>query len=220
MRIRIIAVAALLATIASVASAEIRVTDRNQRWDLSIETRYTDSHTFDGENNTSLELDDDLGWGFGFGYNMNDQFRLGALMSWRSISYTATYFSSTDLIDPLYYGGWLDVGTFALTGQFNLLPKTFTPFINGGIGWTLIDTNIVADYYTGCWWDPWWGYVCNGYTSTYGTDTASFLVGVGARFEPSEAFFMQVGYERSWLDFDNNDGNGFNMFRVDVGFTN
>ncbi len=220
MNIRTISTAALALTVASVASAEIRVTDRTQRWDLSIETRYTASATFAGQQNTSLELDDDLGWGFGFGYNLNERFSLGMLMSWRSINYTATYYDNTDLTTQLQYGGWLDVGTFAAMGQFNLLPKTFTPYISGGIGWTLIDTNIVADYSAGCWWDPWWGYVCNGYTSTYGTDTASWLVGVGARFEPNEAVFIQVGYERGWLDFDNNDGNGFDMFRVDLGFTN
>jgi opacity protein-like surface antigen len=212
--------ATLLSTVASLAAAEIRTTDRVQRWDLSIETRYTDSRVFDGPQGSSLRLEDDLGWGFGFGYNLNERLRLGMLMSWRSINYDATFFNNADLTTPLYYGGWLDVGTFAATAQFNLLPKTFTPYVNGGIGWTLIDTNIVADYSAGCYWDPWWGYICNGYTSTYGTDTASFLLGVGARFEPSEAVFIQIGYERGWLDFDNNDGNYFDMIRVDLGFTN
>jgi opacity protein-like surface antigen len=218
MKGRIIAVAALALTIASVANAALRVTDRAQRWDLSVETRYTDSHTFDGANNTKLALDDDLGWGFQFGYNVNERFNIGFLMSWRSISYTATYYDATDQATALNYGGWLDTGTFAALGQFNLLPKTFTPYVNGGIGWTLIDTNIVADYYTGCWWDPWWGYICDGFTSTYGTDTASFLVGVGVRFEPSEVVFIQAGYEKAWLDDASTDG--FNMVRICLGFTN
>jgi hypothetical protein len=82
----------------------------------------------------------------------------------------------------------------------------------------MIDTNIVADYYTGCWYDPWWGYVCNGYTSTYGWDGLSYGGGVGLRFEPNEAVFFQVGYEKNWVDLDSVDG--FDMFRVDLGFTN
>jgi len=218
MKGRILAVAALALVFANVASAEIRMTDRTQRWDLSLETRYTTSHDFSGDRGTSLELDDDLGWGFGFGYNVNERFSLGFLMSWRSINYKATYFASTDLVDPLYYGGEMDTGTFAVMGQWNILPKTLTPYINGGIGWTLVDTNIVADYQTGCWYDPWWGYVCDGYASTYGTDAASFAAGAGIRFEPNDAVFIQVGYEKDWLDIDNVDG--FDMFRVDVGFTN
>ncbi len=215
---RMITAAAVAMVVANVASAEIRFTDRTERWDFSIETRYTDSAEFDGAYGTSLKLEDDLGWGFQFGYNLNERFNLGLLMSWRSISYTATYFDQTDPTTALSYGGWLDTGTFAAMGQFNLLPKTFTPYVNGGIGWTLIDTNIVADYYAGCWYDPWWGYICNGYTSTYGTDTASYLVGVGVRLEPSEAVFIQGGYERAWLDGASTDG--FNMVRIVLGFTN
>jgi opacity protein-like surface antigen len=219
MKGRIIAATSIAMVVANVASAEIRITDRTQRWDLSIETRYTDSRTFDGDNGTSLELDDDLGWGFGFGYNLNERFNLGFLMSWRSISYTATYFDATDPANALKYGGWLDTGTFALMGQYNLMAKTFTPYVNGGIGWTLIDTNIVADYYAGCWYDPWWGYVCNGYTSTYGTDEASFALGAGIRLEPSDAVFIQVGYEKNWLEGSSN-ADGFDIFRIDLGFTN
>lgn len=218
MKGRILVVAALALAAANVASAEIRVTDRTQRWDLSVETRYTTSHDYSGAYGTQLSLEDDLGWGFGFAYNMSEKFSLGFLMSWRSISYNATYFAETNLIDPLYYGGWLDVGTFAAMGQWNLLPKTLTPYVNGGIGWTLVDTNIVADYYTGCWYDPWWGYICDGYTSTYGTDAASFAAGAGLRFEPTDTVFIQVGYERNWLDIDGVDS--FDIFRVDLGFTN
>ncbi len=218
MKGRIIGLALMVLSIASVASAEVRMTDRTQRWDLSIETRYTASHDFSGDHGAGLSLDDDLGWGFGFGYNMNERFNLGLLMSWRSISYDATFTDATDPSDIGHYGGWLDIGTFAAMGQFNLLPKTFTPYVNGGIGWTLIDTNIVADYQAGCWWDPWWGYICDGYTSTYGIDCATFVLGAGVRLEPSEAVFIQVGYERGWLDVDHVDS--FDMFRVDLGFTN
>lgn len=219
MKAGILAVAAFALLMANVASAEIRPTDRTERWDLSIETRYAGSSDYSGKYNTGLELDDDLGWGFGFGYNMNERFSLGMLFSWRSVNYKATRENATDpnvVTDS--YGGQLDTGTFAAMGQWNILPKSFTPYVNGGIGWTLIDTNIVADYQTGCWYDPWWGYVCSGYTSTYGTDCASFALGAGLRLEPSEAVFIQIGYEMDWLDLDSVDS--FDIFRVDVGFTN
>jgi opacity protein-like surface antigen len=213
----LLGVTAAVLALANVATAG-QVTDRTERWDLSVTTRYTLEHDFDGDMGTSVHLDDDLGWGFSFGYNMNERFNLGLLMSWRSISYSADFVDATDATNVGSYGGWLDTGTFALMGQFNLLPTTFTPYVNGGIGWTLIDTNIVADYTVGCWWDPWWGYVCDDFTSTYGTDAASFLVGAGIRIEPNETVFIQFGYERAMLDVDNADT--FDMFRVDLGFTN
>ncbi len=208
---------AIVVALANVAAAG-QVTDRTERWDLSVTTRYTVENDFEGDGGTSLHLDDDLGWGFSFGYNMNERFNLGLLMSWRSISYTADFVDATDASNVGAYGGWLDTGTFAAMGQFNLLPTTFTPYVNGGIGWTLIDTNIVADYTVGCWYDPWWGYVCDDFTSTYGTDAMSYLFGAGIRLEPNETVFIQVGYERGFLDGSNVDG--WDIFRVDLGFTN
>jgi hypothetical protein len=211
-------VAALLALANAANAASGRVTDRTERWDMSVQTRYTTSHDYDGANNTKLHLDDDLGWGFEFGYNMNEKINLGFLMSWRTISYNATYYDATDPTTQLNYGGWLDTGSLAAIGTWYILPRTVTPYINGNIGWTMVDTNIVADYYTGCWYDPWWGYICNGYTSTYGWDGLSYGGGVGLRFEPNEAVFFQVGYEVNWLDL--NGADNFEMFRVDLGFTN
>ena len=39
---------------------------------------------------------------------------------------------------------------------------TFTPYVTGGIGYAFIDTNIPdSPPQTACWWDPWWGYVCD-----------------------------------------------------------
>lgn len=220
MKVRILVVAALALLAANVAAAQskIKETDRAQNWDLSIQTRYTSSQDYSLPKNTNLSIDDDLGWGFGFSYNMNERFSLGMLIAWRSVNYDATYSDATDTSTIDNYGGQLDTGTFAAMGQWNVLPKTLTPYVNGGIGWTMVDTNIVADYQVGCWYDPWWGYICNGYTSTYGEDAASYALGAGVRFEPSEAVFIQVGYEMDWLDLDNVDS--YNIFRVDVGFTN
>ena len=82
----------------------------------------------------------------------------------------------------------------------------------------MVDTNIVADYQVGCWYDPWWGYICNGYTSTYGWDGLCYGAGAGVRWEPSEAVYIQVGYE--WNELDLSNTNQFQMFRVDLGFTN
>jgi opacity protein-like surface antigen len=211
--------------IASLAQAsKVRLTERAQRWDLSVETRYSTSQDYssdvngDGTSDVGLEIDDDLGWGFGFAYNVNEKVNVGLLMSWRSIPYTATSSDETDPSNTRQYGGELDSGTIALMAQYNILPKTVTPYVNGGVGYTLVDTNIVADYYTGCWYDPWYGYICDGYTTTYGVDGASFALGAGLRIEPKGPVFIQIGYESDWLDVD--QAEQFNIFRVDLGFTN
>ncbi len=217
MRYRFMAAAAFVMALTGTAQAENTYTGRARHWDFSIQTRYTDSHVYEGEHGASLSLDDDLGWGFGFGYNANERFNIGMLMSWRSISYNATVVDATDPTVLAYYGSWLDTGTFALTAEWNILPKRFTPYVNGMLGWTMIDTNIAASYQTGCWWDPWWGYVCDTYASTYGTDEASYAVGAGLRLEVNPSFFLRIGYEKDFINDATTDG--FDIIRVDAGAT-
>jgi len=209
------AVAATVMALAGTAQAENTYTGRAQHWDFSIQTRYTDSRDFDGGNGTSVSLNDDLGWGFGFGYNANERFNIGMLMSWRSISYNATVVDATDPTDIVQYNSWLDTGTFAVTADWNILPKRFTPYINGMLGWTMIDTNIAASYQTGCWYDPWWGYVCDTYASTYGTDEGSWALGAGLRLEVNPQFFLRIGYEKDWINDATTDG--FDIIRIDAG---
>jgi hypothetical protein len=158
---RLIIVSALIAAMATPALAGQlgEPTIRAGHWDFSLQTRYTSSHDYDGPDGSSVSFNDDLGWGFGFGYNVNDRFSAGFLMSWRTVSYNATAVDATDATNTVNYSNWLDTGTIAATGTWNLLPKRFTPYVNGAIGWTMFDSNVASGIQTGCWYDPWWGYV-------------------------------------------------------------
>jgi opacity protein-like surface antigen len=154
----------LLAMAASAAQAEplMRPSNRMGFWDFTIQTRYTTAHDFDGAGGSTLSVEDDLGWGFGVGYNINERLNIGGFVSWRTLDYTATIVNQDDPLDKQHYSGWLDTGNFAASAIFNLLPKAFTPYVQGTVGWALIDTNIPSGISTGCWWDPWWGYICDG----------------------------------------------------------
>jgi hypothetical protein len=39
---------------------------------------------------------------------------------------------------------------------------------------------------TGCWWDPWWGYMCASFYDTYSNTVTSVLHGVGIRRDMSD----------------------------------
>lgn len=215
---RVILLATILGAMAVPASAQLGASTRRAgHWDFSVQTRYTASKDYDGAGGSRLALEDDLGWGFGFGYHANERFNVGFLMSWRSINYAASAVDATDATNVLNYSNWLDTGTFAVTGDWNILPQKFTPYVSGALGWTMIDTNIAAGISSGCWWDPWWGYVCSTYATTYGTDAFSYAIGAGLRLEVSQAFFLRVGYDYNGMDLDNVDG--LNIFRVDAGIT-
>jgi len=157
-----------------------------------------------------------MGWGFGINYHLHPNFDLGAAFRWRSINYRATAIDADDPNNVLEYSNKMDISTMALTGNWNILKGPITPYVSGSIGWTIIDTNIFAGISGGCWWDPWWGPICDRYPVTYGDDTASFSLGAGGRFQLTDNFFIRVGYEHGWLNSGNVDGT--DMLRIDFGF--
>ena len=211
-------VVSLLALSVSSVSAQLTgPTGRANSWEITVQTRYAGEQTHNGTTNTSAQMEADLGWGIGAGYNLNERFNLGFLVTWRSANYTATVVSEVDPEDTMIYSNWLDADTLALTADWNVLSKRLTPYVNGALGWTLINTNIPANIYSGCWWDPWYGYVCASDVETYGADVFSYAIGVGARLEVSDNVFFRVGYEYDGLNHDGTDG--INAFRLDLGFT-
>jgi hypothetical protein len=208
----------VMVTIAGTAHAQLmRPSDRTGYWDFTVQTRYTAAKDYDGIGGSKLAIEDDLGWGFGVGYNLNERLNIGGFISWRTLDYTAIAVSQTDASNTTAYSGWLDTGNFAASAIFHLLPKALTPYVQGTVGWAMVDTNIPSGYASGCWWDPWWGYICDGYATTYGEDGVAYSLGGGISLQPSRILFIRVGYDRMWIDLDD-AADDVDMFRVDAGF--
>jgi|SRR5688572_17849073 opacity protein-like surface antigen len=205
------------ATSAAQAGRLGRPSEREGFWDFTVQTRYSAAQDFDGRGGSKLSLEDDLGWGFGVGYNINERLNIGGFVSWRTIDYTATIADDINPLNTTAYSGWLDTGNFAASAIFNLLPRAFTPYVQGTVGWAMVDTNIPAGISSGCWWDPWWGYVCDTYATTYGEDGVAYSLGGGINLQPSDIFFIRVGYDRMWIDMDDANDSA-DLFRVDAGF--
>lgn len=187
-------------------------------WEFSLPFIYTDSATIDGGNGSSVEINEDWGWGFGFGYNFSDHFQLNGLLSFSSRSYDATVVQDDGTTRR--YSNYLDTSTISLNGVYYLLKGNITPFISGGIGWTYVDTNIATGPSSGtCWWDPWWGYVCDSYTPTRTEEDWSYNAGIGLRFDVTRHFSLQAGYNKMWIEIDNASGTpDFNVWRFDLLF--
>jgi len=205
----------VLATVGAAQAGSYTPSYRAGQWDFSLQTRYTASKDIKGEGGSSLSLSDDLGWGFGFGYNLNNQVNLGFSFAWRSIPYSAKIIDAEDAGASSFYSNWLDTGTVAVNGEWTVLRSRISPYVSGQLGWTALDTNIYAGSDYGCWWDPWWGYVCAGYDTSYGKDVASWSLGAGVRVEVTPEVFMRIGYDHAWMDLDSYEGS--DMFRVDIG---
>jgi len=214
---------ACVAVLAADADAQVYSTSRPGgragTWDFFMPLTYNPGFTWHGEGGSSVDLDTTWGFGFGFGYNFTDHFQLNGLFSWAARNYTATYVPGTG---PAKYSNTEYSSTFSLNGIFYLLSGDISPFIQAGVGWTYIDTSIPSGPSSGggCWWDPWYGYVCNNYYPTKTQSDWSYSAGVGVRFDIARQFALQPSYNKAWINLNNSGGGSpyFDIWRLDFIF--
>ena len=193
-----IALAALMGGIAAPSAAQ-GVGHREGTWEFQLPLTYTESWTANADGGAKADVNAGFGLGFGFAYNFNDHLQLGGSFNWSSRSYDATLVDSTGVRRNA--SGTLESSTIALNGVYFLFAGPLTPYASASIGSTFVDSNIPnGQSSTGCWWDPWWGYICNTYVPTKTETDVSYNVGLGVRWDISRVMALQGGYNRLWLD--------------------
>ena len=178
---------------------------RDGRWEAALSVSSQDSLTVTGDSGSSLDFDSELGWGFTLGWNWTRKWHL----SWKFLlakpGYTATLVAE-DPADPpqtLAYTADRYSNQFNLTYHF--LQGRLTPYVQVGAGWAKLDSNIPdRPPATGCWWDPWWGYICATDWSTYDASGFSYNVGLGLRWDLG-ALFLRGSYSREFFSADRAD---------------
>lgn len=195
--------------------------DRADDFEFTLIIPYAYGEEVDFDGGASIDINDDPGFGFGFAYNYSDRFALRGDLTWNSVSYDAIRILDDGNFTRDRWGGDLDVFAMTFGGDFYLTTGKIAPFVNLNMGWANVDTNIAdgpgSSY---CWWDPWWGYMCSYYQSTYNKDSWFYGAGVGIRFDLSRNNFIRAGYYQRWMDFDNADSsNAFSGLRFEFGFS-
>lgn len=196
--IRLASIVFALVACATVASAQ----SREGRWELSIGPLYQGSNalTFDG----GSTLDTDSEWGFtsAFAYNLSDSLALNFGFQWTGVDYNAVVVRDDEGTTGI--SGTFDQWNTSAGLTFNFMEGPVVPYIGAGIGWMWVDTNIPNGLpTTGCWWDPWYGYICYTDYPTKTTDALSYQATAGIRFEYNPQAFVRLGYTSQWIDLDN-----------------
>lgn len=211
---------ALIAAYAGGATAQ-NSPPRGGKWEFTLQPQYTHSASFDSGHGSGGEVDSSLGFGFGVAYNLNNNLSIGGEFTWGSAGYVATLAGAdAGSTTTTTVQGTLISNTFRLNATWNFLPGDFTPFIQGGIGSTYIDTNIpTAPPVNSCWWDPWWGYYCGTYYPTRSAYYVSYMGGLGLRWEVDRSIFVRAVANRQWLEVGGSLGTPWtDQYRVDLGF--
>lgn len=176
---------------------------RTGKWEAGVMLNSVDSWDVNGANGSSIDVDDDTGWGLMLGYNFNEHFNLTAEFTFNQQSYDATVVP-VDPAGPAFdIHRNLDNDAVNFNFTYNVLARSITPFFSGGVGWTYLDSNVRnGDISSNCWWDPFWGYVCYPYYSTYSDTSFSYGVDAGVRWDAGRNMVIKASVGRKWLDMD------------------
>ena len=195
--------------------------DRSQSWDFSVSGIYQAGETVGGENGSSLTVKDTWGFGFGFDYNFNKRFSLGMDLDYIRPDYTAELIE--DAVPPssrtIRHTGYQFNGR--IVGTLNLMDGPFVPYIDAGFGWTHLDSNVAdGPPVTGCWWHPWWGYICSNFYNTFSSTETTYGAGLGLRYEISGGGFIKASYNHWVLNSGGASGDfDLGSARIEYGWT-
>jgi len=206
-----------LALLAGATAADAQ--DREGRWEFTLGTFYQLGTGIEADDGSTLDTDDEFGFEIGGGFNFTDKLATTFGLQWAGVGYDATGIDE----DGVEFGISGKYDSFTLSGNlvYYLMDTQLTPYIGSGIGWTWIDTNIPNGLpSTGCWWDPWWGYVCSTSYPTKTTDAFSYQATLGLRYEfDNDMTFLRLGYTSQWMDFDAAGGTPrFDVIVLDIGW--
>jgi len=187
-------------------------------WETTIGLYVTGEESSSGENGSSLDVDTGYGLGVSIGYNFTSNLALRFDGSWARPDYQAVVNSEEEGL--LRVDHELSVFNGQFNGVWNIIDGAFTPYLQAGIGWTYLDSNVAdGPPQTGCWWDPWWGYICDNFYSTYSDSNFSWNVGAGLRYEFGRSMFVRGGWERTEIDTGKNGADpDFDAFRFELGW--
>jgi len=175
-------------------SAMAQSGDRARTWDVGMQLSNIGSESLSGTMGSFINTQSEYGFGFWGTYNLNNRLALGFDFNWAQPKYDARFIPENGTT-PVDVRHKMDLFTVQAKGVFHLLEGPFTPFIEAGISLSRVDSNVAdSPPTTGCWWDPWWGYICDTFYSTYNDTLSSYSGALGLRWDVNNYYTMRAAY--------------------------
>lgn len=209
----------VLGLAASTAALALDDSHRGYRGEATFRFSNLQGDSYSSAEGSTAKTDNGVGYGFGFGYNVDENLELSGNFSWASVDYSANNVSLNGGASRSFRGE-MDTSTISFNATYNILRKTFTPFVSVGVGSTYIDSNIPnGPPSSSCWYDPWYGYYCSSYVPTKHDTNFSYNVAGGLRWDVNESFFMKAAVNELWMDGNGSIGRpGFVSYSLDFGY--
>jgi len=176
---------------------------RGERWEARVGMSVGNTSDVEFEGGTKAEIDSGLGFLLGVGYHYNDHLQFGSTFKYDQQDYDAEVVGDQPG-ESFTAKGSLDTMSLMVDVAYNFLTGPLTPFVAGSVGWSWVDTNIAnAPPSVGCWWHPWYGYICTSWQDTRTVDSLAYELGVGMRYDLNDTLAVDGAYKMRWADFDN-----------------
>jgi opacity protein-like surface antigen len=198
------------------APAELPM-DQGRPWQTRLGVNYQPTTDVDFDGGSEVEFNSSTGFLVGLGYDFSDRLQVGANFTYDERDYEASLagdepgerFAARGDLEAM--GVMVDLTYYFMTGRV-------TPFVATGIGWNFVDTNIpTSPPQVGCWWNPWYGYICQGFQDTKSVDGFAYQATAGLRYRVGPSISLSGSYRMNWMDFPKADGTpGFESFQFVV----
>ena len=179
---------------------------------------YNEGDQINFGNGASADISSDYGFGMGFSYQQTSQLAWSFDTYWHSAQYLGTRVDEDQ--QEHRFNSIVDSFDFAVNAEYYFLKGPISPYVHGGLGWSHINSNIPSGPpLTTCWWDPWWGYICDTFVPVHSQSSWSYQAGAGLRADFSKSFYAKLGYQSQWTDIKNAKGDmQRNSIRLELGF--
>ena len=191
--------------------------DREGRWETSFVLNYQNSMDETFKHGSALDVDSSVGWGFTVGYNLTSNWNLSYKFMANKPDYTAVIVPDEVGANPEFIDHQMSVYSNQFNLTYNFMQGPVTPYVVGGLGWTRLDSNLAdGPPQTGCWWDPWWGYICYTDWKTFDTSEFTYNLGAGVRWDVNDAVYTKAAYSREFMDLKGGSLD-FDTFSLEIG---
>ena len=190
--------------------------NEGRQWETRLGATYQLNASADFEGGTAAEFASSTGFMVGIGYDLTSRFEIGTNFSYDRRNYDASI-AGDDPGEVFPVSGRLDSLGVLFDLTYNFMSGPLSPFVVTGVGWNWVDTNIATrPPQIGCWWNPWYGYVCTSFQDTKTIDGLTYQLGAGLRYHLSDSFSLSGSYRMSWVNFPNATSmptfDGLNLF--------
>jgi hypothetical protein len=200
-------------------NAHAAATDfRTKQWSIFLGPQYTNSKVLQFDGGAEADINDRTSISFGFAYNLNANIEFDVQFASSNANYTSTTIPDPSGT-PEKSSGSLYTSSINFGATYNFLKSPLTPYVSANIGSTYIDSGIpTGNTTTGCYWYPYYGYICGPVSQTYTSSNFSYGASLGLRYDVNRNFYIKGDVGKNYVDINSSNTPDFTTYRFIFGF--